>query len=216
MSCREQENVYMAKTLKNIFVGTLVSLAAVAYGNTTWQPIRTYNTFNLGTGNILFQDMSYWTNGLGQAGSGAPTADDDLVFDKSASTRLRFHPGTVGALTCNSLQVGTAAQSSEVVQDGGNISFANAENGGLKFKNGHWFMNFGRDQSHSFNCDVTILAENPSAPFVIHYCQDHYSNNTLTVTGKLKGSENAQLNLGPWGSFFCAENTTFAFDDISE
>lgn len=206
----------MTQSLKNIALGMLVSLVAVAYGNTTWQPLRTYNTFDNGKGNILFQDMSYWTNGLGQAGSGAPTAEDDLVFDKSASTRLRFHPGTVGKLTCNSLQVGTAAQSSEVVQDGGNISFESEENGGLKFKNGHWFMNFGRDQSHYFNCDVAILAENPASPFVIHYGQAHYSNNTLTVTGKLKGSANAQLLLGPFLSWSCAENTTFAFNDISD
>jgi hypothetical protein len=204
------------KSMRKFFVLAVTTVSALAYGNTTWQPLRTYNTFDNGKGNILFQDMSYWTNGLGQAGSGAPTAEDDLVFDKSASTRLRFHPGTVGKLTCNSLQVGTAAQSSEVVQDGGSISFESDENGGLKFKNGHWFMNFGRDQSHYFNCDVAILAENPASPFVIHYGQAHYSNNTLTVTGKLKGSANAQLLLGPFPSWSCAENTTFAFDDISD
>ena len=213
------------KSLMKPLILAIGICSAVAYGNTTWQSNRAKYTGASAGGNAALVDMSYWTNGLGQVGSGAPTATDDLIFDNLTESgdyryRLRFYPGTTGAFKFNSLQIGTAAQASSVVQDtGGGVSFANAENGGLKLLHGNWFFNYGANMQ--LNCDVTILAENATKPFVMHYGQEQYSNRTASITGKLKGSADAQLVLGPWPKQLgdkpsCAPNTTFALYDLSE
>ena len=206
----------MTKSLKNIVLGTLVSLAAVAYGNTIWYPDRTQNMYDSGKGNAPLKDLSYWRDEGGDPGSGAPTASDDLIFDKTTVARLRFNGGTVGKFTGNSLQIGTDTQSTTVVYDGSGLS---CDNEGLKLKYGSWFFNSGSDLS--IQCDVAILAEDASKPFVMHYGQAQYSNHVGSVTKKLKGSSDAQLLLGPWPIQYgnntpsCAPNTTFWFYDIS-
>jgi len=211
------------KSLTRPLILAIGICSAPAYGNTTWQPVRTYNMHDAaskgGLGNQALTDMSYWTNGLGQVGSGAPTADDDLVFDKAKVARLRFHATTTGDFTFNSLQIGTDGQSATVVHDGGRPSFANSSNGGLKFKYGDWFFN--NTTSMQLDCDVTVLAEDATKPFVLHYGQTSQSNNVASILGKLKGSENAQLLIGPWPQQLgnvtpaCAPNATFALYDIS-
>ena len=116
------------KSLTRPLILAIGICSAPAYGNTTWQPVRANNLHDAaskgGLGNQALTDMSYWTNGLGQVGSGAPTADDDLVFDKAKVARLRFHATTTGDFTFNSLQIGTDRQSATVVHDGGRPSCA--------------------------------------------------------------------------------------------
>ena len=199
-----------------LFVGFC---SAVAYGNTTWTPVTTYNTGDQSVGNQALKDMSYWTDGA-NTGSGAPTADDDLIFDKSSVPRLRINAGTVGTFTGNSLQIGTASQSSTVVQDGGTFTCTNA---GLMFKSGNWWFNAGPGSSFAINSDITVLADNPSFPFIMHFGQEQYSNGTARLQKKLKGASDAQLWLGRFAGTFgntyspqCAQNSTFDLYDISE
>ena len=201
------------------------SFAAVAaYGNTTWNPNPAKNLGDSSSnGNAALTDMSYWTNGNGVVGSGAPTATDDLVLDKTETgqkkNRLRFNTGN---FTGNSLQVGTASQSATVVHDGGTFTCTNE---GLKFKSGNWWFNAGPGASFAIKSDVTVLANNPSFPFVMHVGQEQYSNGTARLEKKLKGAADAELRLGYFSgrsygdtgsTTLCAKNSTFDLYDISE
>ena len=191
------------------------------WGNTEWHSNPAKNTSTQAAGNAALTDMSYWKDANGNVGSGAPTANDDLIFDNNATSgdrplRLRF--STVN-FTGNSLQIGTDARSSTVVFDSTPFACANE---GLKFKHGHWWFNSGPGADRRITCDVTVLAEDATKPFVLHWGQDQYSNGIGRITGKLKGSTNAQIRFGPWGSKLgdttpvCARNSTFRLSDISE
>jgi hypothetical protein len=130
--------------------------------------------------------------------------------------RLRF--STVN-FTGNSLQIGTDTRSNTVVFDSTPFACANE---GLKFKHGCWWFNSGPGADRSITCDVTVLAEDATKPFVLHWGQEQYSNGTARLKGKLKGGANAQVRFGPWGSKLgdtsplCAPNSTFCLYDISE
>ena len=138
-------------TIRKILLLTASVAAIAAYGNTTWTPVNTYNTGDQSVGNQALKNMTYWTDGE-NVGSGAPTADDDFIFDKSSVPRLRINAGTVGTFTGNSLQIGTASQSSTVVQDGGTFTCTNA---GLMFKSGNWWFNAGPGSSFLMQSAVT-------------------------------------------------------------
>ena len=205
--------------IRKILLLTASVAAIAAYSNTTWTPVNTYNTGDQSVGNQALKNMTYWTDGE-NVGSGAPTADDDFIFDKSSVPRLRIHAGTVGTFTGNSLQIGTASQSSTVVQDGGTFTCTNA---GLMFKSGNWWFNAGPGSSFAINSDITVLADNPSFPFIMHFGQEQYSNGTARLQKKLKGASDAQLWLGRFAGTFgntyspqCAQNSTFDLYDISE
>ena len=208
--------------LKKLVIVWSVGLVAVAaHGNTEWHSNPAKNTSTQAEGNAALTNMVYWKDANGNVGSGAPTANDDLIFDNNATSggnplRLRFSKVN---FTGNSLQIGTDARSSTVVFDSTPFACANE---GLKFKHGHWWFNSGPNADRSITCDVTVLAEDATKPFVLHYGQEQYSNGVGRITGKLKGSANAQLRFGPWGSKLgdtnplCARNSTFWLYDISE
>ena len=207
--------------LKNIVACVVGFVAVAAYGNTEWHSNTAKHTGLQVEGNEALTNMVYWKDGNGNVGSGAPTASDDLVFDNNATSgslplRLRFSKVD---FTGNSLQIGTDARSSTVVFD--NTPFACA-NEGLKLKHGHWWFNSGPGADRRITCDVTVLAEDATKPFVLHWGQHQYSNGIGRITGKLKGGVNAQLWFGPWDSKLgdtkplCARNSTFRLSDISE
>ena len=198
--------------LKGVAAWVVVFGAAASHGNVTWHSDNTKATAGSGQGTPAFTDMSYWLDESNQPGSGTPTANDDLVFD---NLRLRFGRVTFEG---NSLQIGTDSKSSTVVFDSSPLACANE---GLKLKHGNWWFN--STGTFVISSDVTILAEDPAKPFVMHFGQAQYSNGTARIAGKLKGGPNAQLRLGPWtgtlgntGNPVSAWRSTFRLDDISE
>ena len=172
--------------LKKLVIVWSVGLVAVAaHGNTEWHSNPAKNTSTQAEGNAALTNMVYWKDANGNVGSGAPTANDDLIFDNNATSggnplRLRFSKVN---FTGNSLQIGTDARSSTVVFDSTPFACANE---GLKFKHGHWWFNSGPNADRSITCDVTVLAEDATKPFVLHYGQEQYSNGVGRITGKLK------------------------------
>ena len=207
--------------LKNIVACVVGFVAVASYGNTEWHSNTAKHTGLQVEGNEALTNMVYWKDGNGNVGSGAPTASDDLIFDNNATSgslplRLRFSKVD---FTGNSLQIGTDARSSTVVFD--NTPFACA-NEGLKLKHGHWWFNSGPGADRRITCDVTVLAEDATKPFVLHWGQHQYSNGVGRIIGKLKGGVNAQIRFGPWDSKLgdtkplCACNSTFRLSDISE
>ena len=172
--------------LKGVAAWVVVFGAAASHGNVTWHSDNTKATAGSGQGTPAFTDMSYWLDESNQPGSGSPTANDDLVFD---NVRLRFGRVTFEG---NSLQIGTDSKSSTVVFDSSPLACANE---GLKLKHGNWWFNSGG--TFVISSDVTILAEDPAKPFVMHFGQEQYSNGVARIAGKLKGGANAQLRLGP-------------------
>ena len=197
--------------------------ASMSYGNTIWYSNREKNTSEEADGNKALSNLSYWKDENGTVGSDsdAPSASDDLIFDNCATSgsnpvRLRFSATSFAA---NSLQIGTDVSSNTVVMDA--FTFSNAHEG-LKLKYGNWWFN-KRNADMSINCDVTVLAEDASKPFVIHFGQASYSNCIGRITGKLKGSKNAQLWFGrklglKLGDLYpvSALNSTFYLYDISD
>ena len=215
---KKTPQVWMRKSIALLIAGLC---CGTIWGNTEWHSNPAKNTGTQAAGNAALTDMSYWKDANGNVGSGAPTASDDLIFDNNATSgsnplRLRF--STVN-FTGNSLQIGTDARSSTVVFDSTPFACANE---GLKLKHGNWWFNSGPGADRRITCDVTVLAEDATKPFVLHWGQDQYSNGIGRITGKLKGGANAQLRLGPWGSKLgdtqpqCARNSTFRLSDISE
>ena len=198
--------------LKGVAAWVVVFGAAASHGNVTWHSDNTKVTSGSGQGTPAFTDMSYWLDESNQPGSGTPTVNDDLVFD---NLRLRFGRVTFEG---NSLQIGTDSKSSTAVFDSSPLTCANE---GLKLKHGNWWFNSGG--TFVISSDVTILAEDPAKPFVMHFGQEQYSNGVARIAGKLKGGANAQLRLGPWtgtlgntGNPLSAWRSTFRIEDISE
>ena len=138
--------------LKKLVIVWSVGLVAVAaHGNTEWHSNPAKNTSTQAEGNAALTNMVYWKDANGNVGSGAPTANDDLIFDNNATSggnplRLRFSKVN---FTGNSLQIGTDARSSTVVFDSTPFACANE---GLKFKHGHWWFNSGPARTRRRSC----------------------------------------------------------------
>ena len=171
--------------LKGVAACVVMFGAAASYGNTEWHSNTAKHTGTQAEGNAALTNMVYWKDANGNVGSGAPTANDDLIFDNNATSggnplRLRFSKVN---FTGNSLQIGTDSKSSTVVFDSTPFACANE---GLKFKHGNWWFNSGPGADRRITCDVTVLAEDATKPFVLHYGQEQYSNGVGRITGKLK------------------------------
>ena len=211
----------MTKSLKNIALGTLVSLAAVAYGNTTWyfNSSLGIDTTSQANGNMVLTNancMSYWTNALGQAGTGLPTAEDDLVFDGDKG-RIRIANSSFDSFGGHSLQVGTDSVGETLVYDGGHITAT-----GYPLKLGYTFLFLNSKASRDIDLPIEILAEDPSKPTVVAVGNINYVGWTYAFKGAISGSANAQLRFGQWPNAIgstkptCASNSTFRVDDITQ
>ena len=85
----------MVQSLKNIALGTLVSLVAVAYGNKTWHPNPAKDMgSSVSYGNAALTDMSWWLDESNNPGSGAPTAQLRLCFHGGVAHECGRHDDT--------------------------------------------------------------------------------------------------------------------------
>lgn len=197
-----------------------VSMAALGAFGETWYFNSSLNvdTTTQPNGNMVVTNanaMSYWTNSLGQAGSGLPGASDDLVFDGSKG-RIRINAQSFNSFGGHSFQLGTANVGETLVWDGGNVY---ATGYTLKLAYGYLFCNY--NSNREFDLPIEVIAENPDKPAVINCGNVAYAGHTY-ILKKLTGSADAQLQIGPWPAKIgnsvpvCASNTTFRLDDITE
>ena len=210
----------MKELLKHVVVGTLVAVSAAAYGNTTWYFNSSLNidtTTQPNSSMVLTNAncMSYWTNALGQAGTGLPTAEDDLVFD-GAKGRIRIVNSAFDSFSGGSLQVGTETVGETLVYDGGNITAT-----GYPLKLWYTFVFLNSKASRDIHLPIEILSEDPAKPTVIAVGNTSYVGYTYSFYGPFIGSADAQLRFGPWTDTIgstrptCASNTTFKVYDIT-
>ena len=197
-----------------------VSAAAFCAFGETWyfNSSKNVDTTSQANGNRVITNanaMSYWTNSLGQAGSGLPGPDDDLVFDGSKG-RIRINAQSFNSFGGHSLQIGTANVGETLVYDGGHIY---ATKYPLKLWYSYFFCN--SQANRDVTVPIQILAEDPNRPAVICVGNIQYAGYTYSLMGPITGSANAQLRFGPWQRAIgnstptSASNTTFRVDDIT-
>ena len=150
-------------------------------------------------------DLSFWTkDGGATAGSGTPTANDELIGYNN--WRLRFKGATCPA---KSLQLGTAGTYCEVIDDydSGRAYTTTFQNDGLKLVKGVW--SFNANVGLTIAGPITVFSPSTDA-FAFSYCNSTYTGNTATVSGPISGAAGTSLILGKSGSSFdSAKQTTF-------
>ena len=80
---KKTPQVWMRKSIALLIVG--LSTGTI-WGNTEWHSNPAKNTSTQAEGNAALTNMVYWKDANGNVGSGAPTANDDLIFDNNATS----------------------------------------------------------------------------------------------------------------------------------
>ena len=167
-----------------------VSLICVFGASPVWAATTTwYQKAKVETKNSsVLTDLSFWTRDGGvTAGSGAPTANDELIGYNDWRLRLK------GAVCqAKSLQLGTADTFCEVVQDDGGLK-ATFQNEGLKLVKGVWWFNTGND--FEIAGPITVLSPN-NDPFALFFGQRTHSRHTATLSGSVSGAAGTKLIIG--------------------
>ena len=178
-----------------VMLSCVFSTGAVQAAETTvW-----YQKANFTANSPVLNNLSYWTkDGGATAGSGTPTANDELIGYNN--WRLRFTGTTCPA---KSLQLGTTETYCEVVNDGTGPTF---QNDGLKLVKGGWYFN-ANNVLFTLAGPITVLSPSTDA-FGFYFGNGTYIGNTATLSGSISGAVGTGLILGKTGNFDSAIKTT--------
>lgn len=188
----------MKKMLAALAVAALCGAAAAD----TWYVIAGTKASDVATIN----DLSLWTNSVGEVGSGAPTTDDYQVIPAGITYR-------VGNLTSKSRSVTLCGN---ITHDGSAITWAND---GLFLRAGskYWLNTyiaghpFSDMRTISLNGTFTTLSESSSSPAVFQHQQMGYSNQLYKVQ-RLAGAVGTYVKVNNAGE---PVNVAVEFTDAS-